>query len=205
MGKFDWGDVVIKVELKLIVTEFISVNHYLSYRVVYKKNGRPTAMSYKNAEASRFQRNFAEYVKREVKKQNWVMSENPYQHYYVDAVFYFPRIDVDCNNYWKVMLDAITDSGCVWLDDNSVCERVLKVMYDNKDPRIELTIHPVEFIGIFDNSRDAILFEEKCKGCKRYKRNCSILRKALEGRIQDEVMGNKCLKFDQLKSITPTI
>ncbi len=185
-------------ELKLVATEFISVNHYLSYRVVYKKSGKPMAMSYKNAEASRFQREFTRYVKEEVEKQGWVMSKDPYQHYYVDAVFYFPRVDVDCNNYWKVLLDSITDAGCVWLDDNSVCERVLKVVYDNKNPRIELTIHPVEFVGIFDDMDELEQFEDMCKGCRRYLRNCSILRKAKEGRIQDEIIDQCCEKYKAL-------
>jgi hypothetical protein len=30
-------------------------------------------------------------------------------------------------------------------------------------------------------------FEEKCKTCRRYKNNCSILKKAKEGRIQKEI------------------
>lgn len=38
-----------------------------------------------------------------------ITDPDPMQHYYVDAVFYFPRIDMDTNNYWKVAFDAITD------------------------------------------------------------------------------------------------
>lgn len=185
--------------LKLIVDEFISVNHYLAYRVIYK-NGKATAMSYKTLEARKFQKNFTEYVKQQVKEQGWEMSKNPYQHYYVDAVFYFPRVDMDCANYDKCISDAITDSGVVWLDDNMVCNRILKVMYDNKNPRIELTIYPVDFIGIFDTQIDAEKFKEKCSSCKRYKNNCSILKKALEGRIQDEITNEfQCLKFQAKK------
>ena len=187
----------IQQTLKLTVYEFISVNHYLAYRVVYK-NGRPTAMSYKTAEAQRFKREFTEYVKKEVKKQGWIMSTNPYQHYYVDAVFYFPRVDMDCANYDKLIADSITDSGCVWLDDNCVCNRIIKVMYDNKNPRIELTIHPTDFVGIFDGWKEAIQFENKCKTCKRYNKNCSILRKAFEGRIQSEIVDGECTEYKEM-------
>ena len=184
-------------ELRLTVYDFISVNHYLAYRVVFK-NGKPTAMSYKTAEAQRFKKKFTEYVKQEVKKQSWVMSENPYQHYYVDAVFYFPRIDMDAANYDKLIADSITESKCVWLDDNCVCNRILKIMYDNKNPRIELTIHPTDFVGIFDDWKQAEEFENKCKSCKRYAKNCFIFRKAFEGRIQDEIVDREnCLKYKE--------
>lgn len=182
-----------KQKLKLVVTDFISVNHYLSYRAIMK-NGRPMAMSYKTQEAVKFQKDFTEYVKKQVQEQGWITDDNPFQHYYVDAVFYFPRIDVDCNNYWKVAFDAITDSGVVWVDDNMACERVVKVMYDAKNPRIEYTIYKTDFVGIFDSQDELDEFEGNCKNCKRYNRNCSILNKAKEGRIQPEICNGKCSK-----------
>ena len=77
-----------KQVLKLVITDFISVNHYLAYRAIIK-NGKPMAMSYKTPEAKKFQENFTEYVKEQAKIQNWETDLNPFQHYYVDAVFYF--------------------------------------------------------------------------------------------------------------------
>ena len=183
-------------ELKLVITDFISVNHYLAYRAIMK-NGKPMAMSYKTQEATKFQKEFTEYVKQQAKEQNWITDTNPFQHYYVDAVFYFPRIDVDCNNYWKVPFDSITDSGVVWVDDNMACERVVKVLYDAKNPRIEYTIYKTDFIGIFDNQEQLNQFEDKCKNCKRYARNCSILNKAKEGRIQEEIQDMVCSKYKE--------
>ena len=185
-------------KLKLVITDFISVNHYLAYRAIMK-NGRPMATSYKTKEAKAFQTKFTEYVKEQVKEQGWITNPDPMQHYYVDAVFYFPRLDVDCNNYWKVGFDAITDSGVVWVDDNMACERVLKVMYDSKNPRIELTIYETDFTGIFDNQEQLEQFEDKCKTCQRYKRNCSILNKAKEGRVQEEICDFKCSKYKKNK------
>lgn len=182
-------------ELKLVVNDFISVNHYLSYRSVRKGN-KHMAMSYKTQEAKKFQKEFTEYVVNESKRQGWVYDDNPFQHYYVDAVFYFPRVDMDTNNYWKVAFDAITDSGVVWKDDNMACERVIKVMYDSNNPRIEYTIRKTDFVGIFDNKTQLGEFEFKCVLCKRYKNGaCSILKKAKEGRIQDGVNEYKCEKF----------
>lgn len=171
----------------------------MAYRVI-SKNGKPTAMSYKTEAAQKYKAEFAEYVRSEIIKQSWSMEPNHTQHFYVDATFYFPRTNMDCNNYWKVMLDAITDTKKIWLDDNVVCERVRRIFYDSEDPRIELNIHPVEYIGIFDNAQQLERFVSNCAGCIRQNKNCSILRKAMEGRIQSEVCGLACTKYKQRKT-----
>jgi crossover junction endodeoxyribonuclease RusA len=175
-----------------------SVNHYLSYRAIIK-NGKPMAMAYKTQEATKYQKDFSKYVIEEVKKQNYSLKPNKTQHFYIDAIFYFDRIDKDPNNYWKCMLDAITDTGLIWLDDNVTCERVNRICYDTKNPRIELEIYPVSYIGVFNNTTQLDEFISNCIGCSRYKRNCSILQKAKEGRIQDEIQDLSCSKFVELK------
>lgn len=187
-----------KQQLKLTIYDFISVNHYLTYRVVYSK-GRAIPTSFKTREASLFQRNFSEYVKEEAKKQNWIMDEEGKQHYYVDAVFYFPRIDMDANNYFKVTLDAITESGVVWKDDNTVCERVQRIYYSSTNPRIEFTIYPVSYVGVFEDEEGMSEFEEKCKTCSRYGRNCSILKKIKAHYEMDEVIDGQCTKYKEKK------
>ena len=106
---------------------------------------------------------------------------------------------MDCNNYWKVLLDTITDTKLIWDDDNVVCERAQAIYYDAKDPRIELTIKPVDYIGVFENASQLDEFESNCTECTKYNRNCSLLRKAKEGRIQDEIQLNKCEKFTMAK------
>ena len=93
------------------------------------------------------------------------------------------------------MLDAITDSQLVWLDDNVTCERVQRIYYDTENPRVELDIFPVNYIGIFDNVSHLNQFENKCVGCKRYERNCSLLQKAKEGKIQKDIINLNCKKF----------
>lgn len=183
--------------LKLTVTEFVSVNHYLAYRVA-TKGGRSMAMSYKTKEAKDFQKSFEKYIVEQVKEQGWVTDPNPMQHYYVDITVYFPRLDMDINNYHKVSFDSITNTGLVWVDDNVVCERVKHIYYDSKNPRIEYEIYKTDYIGIFDDCDQMSCFEEKCKTCKRYKRNCSILKKAKEGRIQEEICDLKCCKYNSI-------
>ena len=177
-----------------------SVNHYLKPRVfMITKNKKkiPQISMYETAKAKKYKKMFSEYIKKEVKKQNWKLKPNKTQHFYVDCVFYFDRIDKDANNYFKLLLDAITESGCIWVDDNVSLERVNGIFYDNKKPRIEITITPVDYVGIFPTVEQLHDFESNCIQCKRYKRNCSILKKAIEGRIQDEIDDNLiCEKFN---------
>ena len=175
----------------------MSVNHYLGWRGIIK-NKKPMAVSYKKPEALKYQKEFAEYVKKEVKKQGWEKSDNIFQHYYMDCIIYFDRIDKDANNVFKCLADAITDSGVVWIDDTQLCERVQRRCYDSKNPRIEITIYPCDYIGVFDNASQLEQFKSRCIGCKRYKRNCSILQKAKEGRIQEELNGLECSKYNPI-------
>lgn len=189
----------IAMELHLTSPLPPSVNHYMAYRVI-NRSGKPTAMSYKTNEALKYRLEFADYVRAEVPKQSWDMEPNNTQHFYVDATFYFSKTNMDCNNYWKVMLDAITDTRLIWLDDNVVCERVRRIYYDTEHPRIELVISPVEYIGIFDNAQQLEQFVSNCAGCIRQNRNCSILNKAKEGRIQSEICNLTCSKYKQRKT-----
>ena len=153
------------------------------------------AMSYKTSEAIKYQKSFTQYVRDEVKKQNYTLFPNKNTHFYIDAIFYFDRTDRDPNNYFKCMLDAITDTSLIWVDDNVTCERVQRIYYDSANPRIELEIYPCDYIGVFDNTSQLDTFKSNCIGCSRYKRNCSILKKAKEGRIQKEIVGLNCLKY----------
>lgn len=182
------------MELKLISDIPPSVNHYLAYRGVIK-NGKPIASSYVTTVAAKYKSDFTSYVIEEVKRQGWNFPVTKTQHFYVDTVFYFPRVDMDGNNYFKVMLDAITDSQLIWADDNVVCERVQGIFYDTVNPRVELTITPVDYIGVFNDSLQLDDFiSNNCIGCTRYTRNCSILNKAKSGKIQEECDGIICKK-----------
>ena len=168
-----------------------SVNHYLSYRAIVK-NGRPICTSYCTTEAKKYKKQFADYVRDAVVGQGYDLEPNKERHFYVDGYFYFPQIDMDANNYWKVMLDAITDTKLIWLDDNVVCERVQYIAYDTEQPHVDLIIRPVEYIGIFESGAQLDLFtKSNCIGCTRYERNCSVRRKAIEGRIQNGI--DNCL------------
>ena len=184
--------------MKLISPLPVSVNHYIKPRG-FVSHGKAQVTMYETSEAKKYKKDFKKYVKQQILEQGYVLIPNKTQHFYIDCVFYFDRIDRDCNNYFKLLLDAITETQMIWLDDNVTCERVDRIFYDSKNPRIELTIRPVDYIGVFDNATQLEEFESNCIGCSRYKRNCSILQKAKEGRIQEEIQGLKCSKYKESK------
>lgn len=176
----------------------VSVNHYIKPRsFITWKGNTPIAnvTMYETADAKTYKKKFKKYVEEQVKLQNYSSIPNKTQHFYVDCVFYFERTDQDPNNYFKLPLDAITETQLIWLDDNTTCERVHSIYYDSKNPRIEISIKPVDYIGIFQSVDHLNKFKCKCETCTRSKRNCSILNKAIEGRIQEEIDEGICEKY----------
>lgn len=177
-----------------------SVNHYTQSRAIIK-NGRPLSIVYKTKESVAYQEKFKQYVADEVIAQNWDTNLESPKHFYIDAVFYMDQKRKDCNNLWKCLLDAITETQLIWKDDDIVCERVNRILYDLENPRVELHVYYVDYVGIFDTEDQLSDFvSSNCIDCKRYKRNCSILRKAMEGRVQEETNGITCAKFSPVKS-----
>lgn len=181
-------------KLKLTCRDFISVNHYMGYRAVGRR-----VMAYKPKETKEFERIFGEYVREEIKKQGWIKPDSGF--IVMDTTFYFPRVDMDAQNYFKSLCDILTNVG-VWEDDNIVMEHVNRIYYDNKNPRIEIEIYPSNTIGIFDNKDEYEQFKERCITCNRFKRNCSIHNKSLESRIQEEIVKEnnnwECKKFKKI-------
>lgn len=138
------------------------------------------------------------HIRQEVERQKWEYIENRFL--YMDEIVYLNRKGRDSDNLKKLQQDCITESEVVWSDDSWVLPRTNRILIDSDDPRIELVITPTEFIGIFDNEKIAKVFEHRCKNCRRYKNNCSILRKALETRIQKEIDDSlTCSEFKDIK------
>lgn len=103
------------------------------------------------------------------------------------------------DNFKKLQQDCITESGIVWSDDSWCLPRTERLFIDSTNPRIVLVITPCEFIGIFDNEKQLKEFKSKCVNCRRYKNNCSILKNAIEGRIQEEINNLECSSFKKIK------
>lgn len=181
-----------------------TVNHYTGIRIVYR-SGKQIPIVYETAEAKVYKRNFIEYIKQQVIEQGWSKVDNKFNHLYMDGYFYMPQTHVDAANCDKILSDAITESGVVWEDDSGILFRPQHIYYDKEHPRIDLVIYPVDYIGIFKDQEECIEFEEQCMTCSRYSRNCSILRRAKEGRIQNDIhfleneLSWKCQKYKEKK------
>jgi crossover junction endodeoxyribonuclease RusA len=172
-----------------------SVNHYMGYRGVRKGKGC-MVMAYTTPEAKKFKESFSTYAAEQVRLQDWEIENTRNIHHYMDCIFYFDRTDKDEQNYMKVLCDTL--NGIAYIDDRNLLTRTHEVYYDSQNPRIEIIIHPVTYRGIFPTEIHMNKFEDKCKTCKRYARNCSILNKAKEGRIQEEIDGELiCFKFNK--------
>ena len=165
-------------------------NDYIKPRAIISR-GKPMAMMYETQQAKNYKKNAIKHIKRKVKEQGFKRIDSKFT--VVEWTFFFPRTNMDTNNYYKCLLDAITESKEIWEDDNISQNRDKRIYYDSKNPRVELTIYYIAHIGIFDNERELELFKRfNCNKCKKgnkigQKGGCSIYRKALENRMQDEI------------------
>ena len=175
-----------------------SVNDYLK-TAVRRAGNKHIPYVYETKSSKDFKKRFRAYLQREVRKQGWnkavTSSDN---HWYLDCIFYQARTNQDNNNYYKILCDSLT--GIVIEDDKNILVRTQRVFYDSKNPRFMAVLRPVGYQGIFNDETDYTLFvENNCKNCKRFKKNCSILRKALEGRVQEEIDINNSIKICKKK------
>lgn len=177
--------------LKLNLPLPTSVNH------IYGRNR--FGSTYLKKEGKDYKKINGEYIKEEVKKQGWTkLVEGEYC--YLDEVVYMNVKGRDSDNLKKLTQDTITECQAVWFDDTYCLPRTNRVYIDSNNPRLEIIIKPVGNVGIFDNNEDYIDFKSKCDECSKYKEGkCSTYKKALESRIQDEIVlvDNKwtCSKF----------
>lgn len=163
-----------------------SVNHYIKHRA-FVKNGKAVPQVYETKEAKEYKETFELKVISAVNEQHWDMPLDKNRHFYVDAYYYFDRKDRDASNYEKCLCDAITETQKIWIDDNVVLYRPQRILYDRNNPRIELYISPVDYIGIFGTEEDMDRFTENCQTCSRCMDKCSELKKAKEGVITGNI------------------
>lgn len=153
---------------------------------------------YLKKEGKEYKKRMIKYIAEEVLKQNWDKVEGRFL--YMDEVIFSNRKGRDSDNLKKLQQDCITESGVVWEDDSWCLPRTQRLLIDKNQPRIELIITPCDFVGIFDNEHQLKQFKEQCENCKRYKNNCSILKNAIEGRIQEKINNLECSSFKKINT-----
>lgn len=192
------------MELNLILPVPVSVNslyvNQYRWNKITKKS-EPTGARVLSKEGATTKSLIRKTAKIQMKKQKWNYDESKELYLYVDLVFYFSRKGRDSDNCLKLLQDSL--QTVVYDNDSYILCRIQRVLFDTENPRVEAFIHPVSYIGVFDDQVDLNKFESNCKTCKRYNNNCSILSKAKEGRVQEEItkgfMDYSCSKFSQIK------
>lgn len=180
----------------------VSVNNYLkpTSRMI---NGKPVAYLYETKNAKDFKKRFKAYLKREIGKQKWEVEQTKDGHWILECVFVQARTNQDNNNYYKILCDSLTEAGVI-NDDRNILVQTKRVLYDSKNPRFYALLRKADYVGIFNTKESYNNFiKDNCNKCKKDRFKCSVLKKALEGRLQedDEIIFEndvyKCVKRKQ--------
>lgn len=171
-----------------------SSNEYLGKRVAYA-GGKPYVQVYKTKKAMDYERYMVKTLTRSAKEQGWVIPEkNDYLE--MELVYYMNKLGRDIDNTYKLLIDALANAGLI-INDDKVIPIPKNIYIDKDNPRIEVKLKISEKTGIFDNKAHSEKFIfNNCIKCGRYKKNCSILKKAYENRLQPEIDLDKlvCIK-----------
>jgi Holliday junction resolvase RusA-like endonuclease len=159
----------------------------------------PTGKRILSKDGEKSKKEIIKAVKEQIKTQDWDYEYTEENFVYMDMIIYFNRKGRDDNNVTKLLADSL--EKIVYDNDSRVLIRTQRIYYDTENPRIELHIHPVDYIGIFDNGEALNKFEDNCKSCSRYLNGrCKILQLSKEGRIQKEIDKElNCEKYKQKK------
>jgi hypothetical protein len=177
------------MQLKLTVPMPVSINKlYINeYQYDHKVKKRvPTGRRILSKEGRQVKARIQAEARIQMKQQDWSYDWTKENYCYQDAVIYFARRGSDDNNIYKLLNDSL--EGIVYDNDSRVLVRTQRIVYDPKNPRIELTLTPVNFIGIFENEQKLNEFKEQCSKCTRYRNgSCSILKDSIAGTVREEI------------------
>jgi Holliday junction resolvase RusA-like endonuclease len=164
------------------------------------KRYEPTNTRILSEKGQASKRRLQKYAKKQMVGQDWDYDYTLNNYIYMDVVIYFNKKGRDDNNIYKLLCDSL-EKIC-YDNDSRVLIRTQRIYIDKDNPRIEVTLLPVEFVGIFDNQVQFEVFEDNCKFCSYYRSgSCSVLKGALENRIQEEIDKNLiCHKFKKKKT-----
>lgn len=119
---------------------------------------------------------------------DWDITYTENHYIYMDIEAYVTRTNVDLDNTLKTLNDSIEASGLVFLNDKKVIPRFNRVFIEPSNPRVELTFTQTGWFGVFEDKIDYEDFLHDCNTCSRFRNgSCSILKKALDNKIQEEI------------------
>lgn len=185
-----------QLKLTLPVPTSINALYINQYVFDYKIKRRvPSGGRILSKEGEKCKEQIQFHATKQIEDQEWdyKWTEDKNNFLYQDAVIYFSRRGRDDNNVYKLLNDSL--EGIIYDNDSRVLVRTQKILFDKENPRIELTLSPVEYIGVFKNKKEASMFREGCvqgKGCTRYlEGRCSILNDSLSGTVREEIIMSK--------------
>lgn len=192
------------MKLQLVLPVPTSINALYINQFTYDPSIRrrvPTGGRILSKDGEKCKKEIQSQATKQLKEQewdyDWTADKNSFL--YQDAVIYFSRRGRDDNNVYKLLNDSL--EKIIYENDSRVLVRTQKILYDSKNPRIELTLTPVDYVGIFKNQDEADAFELKCSGCSRYREGrCSILVDSLAGTIREEIQSLDVVSCEKYKN-----
>jgi Holliday junction resolvase RusA-like endonuclease len=178
---------ILRLELVLPVPTSINalyINQF-SYNPKTKKREMTGARILSKAGQKR-KDEIAFHAKQQMENQEWDYEWTKENFVYQDAVIHFARRGSDDNNIYKLLNDTL--EGIAYDNDSRVLVRTQRIVYDSNNPRVEVTLTPVDFVGVFENQEEADQFELRCNECTRFLNGrCSILVDSLNGTVREEI------------------
>ena len=161
------------------------VNQYKKYRVIFQ-GGRPMAAPYLIKAAVDFKEHMKYVMTREAKKANWIIPEDS-QYIRMSLIFYMDKLGKDADNHIKLIQDSLQESGLI-KNDSKIIPVVKRLYVDKENPRVKVKLEVLPWIGVFENEEHKQEFIQlNCINCKRFKRNCSILKTLQENKLMSDV------------------
>lgn len=188
-----------KLKLTLPVPTSINALYVNQYTFNPKSRRRePTGAKILSKEGELCKKQIQSDATKQLSEQEWdyEWTEDKNNFLYQDAVIYFSRRGRDDNNVYKLLNDSLEKIS--YDNDSRVLVRTQKILYDKENPRIELILTPVDYVGVFENRDKADAFEDRCKGCTRYlEGRCSILVDSLAATVREEIETDNqvCVKY----------
>lgn len=81
-----------------------------------------------------------------MKSQQWDYELILERYLYLDTYIYMNRLGRDDNNIYKLLNESL--EKIVYDNDSRILTQ--KILIDTENPRVEVSLRPVEYIGIFD-------------------------------------------------------
>ena len=164
------------------------VNEYKNYRVLFQ-GGRNIPVPYLTKETQDFKQYMHHLMTREANKNNWITPEDN-KYIKLSLIFYMNKLGKDADNHIKLIQDSLQETGLV-KNDSKIIPSVKRLFVDKENPRVIIKLEELPWIGVFsDETHRKYFIDENCNNCKRFKRNCSILKSLDENKISKDVNNN---------------